>query len=217
MAEEQKRQPDINAIWEKVKIETFDRIPFRANVMDAFHAATAITIDGDILVVGFGPAQFHMSGLLRTPDTKNAAEAVLFEMAKRRIEMEVIDGTTVEDWERVKQRKTLSQQSQLVEAHQRMESRSTKGSFDDLREELLKRHAAFEGRQFPHVKAKFLLDILPLLAESEKNLRSDPKFVEDTYNRELARTYDRIASWVDMSSAHIALELERYKKETGSQ
>lgn len=217
MAEAQAPKLDVNAVWEKVKEGTFQRIPFRANVMDTFHAATPITVDGDTLVVGFGPAEYHMSGLLRTPDTKNAIESTLQEMAKRRMVLEVIDGTTIEDWTRVRERRSISQQSQLKEAQQRMESRSTKGSFDDLREELTRRHGVVEGRQFPQVKARFLLDTLPLLVETEKSSKADPKVNEDTFNRELARTIDRIASWVDMSPGQVALELERFKRGQSSQ
>ena len=213
MADESSARPEVVSVWEKVKSQTFDHIPFRANVMDAFHAAVPIAIDGDIFVVGFSAAQFHMSGLLRTPDTKNAAESVLRDMAKREIQLEVIEGTTVEEWRSIKERRTISRESQMRDARVRLDNRSTKGSFDSLREELARRHSEVEGRQFPQAKARFLRDVLPLLAETSANVKADPKVNEDTFNRELARTYDRLGSWVDMSASHVALELDRYLAE----
>lgn len=213
MADESSARPEVVSVWEKVKSQTFDHIPFRANVMDAFHAAVPIAIDGDIFVVGFSAAQFHMSGLLRTPDTKNAAESVLRDMAKREIQLEVIEGTTVEEWRSIKERRTISRESQMRDARVRLDNRSTKGSFDSLREELARRHSEVEGRQFPQAKARFLRDVLPLLAETSANFKADPKVNEDTFNRELARTYDRLGSWVDMSASHVALELDRYLAE----
>ena len=213
MADESSARPEVVSVWEKVKSQTFDHIPFRANVMDAFHAAVPIAIDGDIFVVGFSAAQFHMSGLLRTPDTKNAAESVLRDMAKREIQLEVIEGTTVEEWRSIKERRTISRESQMRDARVRLDNRSTKGSFDSLREELARRHSEVEGRQFPQAKATFLRDVLPLLAETSANVKADPKVNEDTFNRELARTYDRLGSWVDMSASHVALELDRYLAE----
>jgi len=213
MADESSARPEVVSVWEKVKSQTFDHIPFRANLMDAFHAAVPIAIDGDIFVVGFSAAQFHMSGLLRTPDTKNAAESVLRDMAKREIQLEVIEGTTVEEWRSIKERRTISRESQMRDARVRLDNRSTKGSFDSLREELARRHSEVEGRQFPQAKARFLRDVLPLLAETSANVKADPKVNEDTFNRELARTYDRLGSWVDMSASHVALELDRYLAE----
>jgi len=213
MADESSARPEVVSVWEKVKSQTFDHIPFRANVMDAFHAAVPIAIDGDIFVVGFSAAQFHMSGLLRTPDTKNAAESVLRDMAKGEIQLEVIEGTTVEEWRSIKERRTISRESQMRDARVRLDNRSTKGSFDSLREELARRHSEVEGRQFPQAKARFLRDVLPLLAETSANVKADPKVNEDTFNRELARTYDRLGSWVDMSASHVALELDRYLAE----
>jgi len=213
MADESSARPEVVSVWEKVKSQTFDHIPFRANLMDAFHAAVPIAIDGDIFVVGFSAAQFHMSGLLRTPDTKNAAESVLRDMAKREIQLEVIEGTTVEEWRSIKERRTISRESQMRDARVRLDNRSTKGSFDSLREELARRHSEVEGRQFPQAKARFLRDDLPLLAETSANVKADPKVNEDTFNRELARTYDRLGSWVDMSASHVALELDRYLAE----
>jgi len=178
MADESSARPEVVSVWEKVKSQTFDHIPFRANVMDAFHAAVPIAIDGDIFVVGFSAAQFHMSGLLRTPDTKNAAESVLRDMAKREIQLEVIEGTTVEEWRSIKERRTISRESQMRDARVRLDNRSTKGSFDSLREELARRHSEVEGRQFPQAKARFLRDVLlfsPKRPQISKPIRRSTK------------------------------------------
>jgi hypothetical protein len=115
----------------------------------------------------------------------------------------------------VKERRTLSRESQLVDARSRLESHTTKLSFDALREELARRHAEVEGRQFPQVKARFLMSVLPLLAETSAAVKADPNVNEDTFNRELARTLDRLGGWVDMSASQVALELERYLASQG--
>lgn len=205
---------DVNRVWDIVKKEFFNRMDFSLVVSDALNAAVPISVDGDQFVLGFSGKQFHNAGLLQTPERRNTIEKILEAGFKRPMRLVIIEGTTVGEWETFKAREARAREKAMEEFAAKQQAFQTKMSLDELAQELYRRHGTVAGRQFPHIKAQFLLECIPLVAEAEEAVRNSEEFNEDTFNRELARVLDKLGGMTDVPASVVALELAHYKEES---
>ena len=198
---------DAEAVWVKMKREAVAKLDFNLVLADALNAVVPITVDGNMLVLGFAAGGMHHSGILSVPDKKNLFEQVLRAEGGPQMNYQFIDGTTVEDWEFVKQRQARASTHTEAAIAGRKQATTSVSTVDDLIQELHRRYQGVEGRGFSQIKAKWLLDLIPTLVNVEEKLKSDEQFF-----RQFARVIDKVSSLTDIPAVTIALEIERYKR-----
>lgn len=203
---------DAQVVWAKIKQEALAKLEFNLVLADALNAVVPVTVDGNLLVLGFAQGGMHHAGILQGPDKKNLIERVLRQESGAPMTHQFIDGTTLQDWEFVKARQQRASAHTEAGFSERKQQSSASASVDELIQELHRRYNAVEGRGFPQMKAKWLLDLIPSLVNLEEKLKGN----DELFYRQYARVIDKVASLLDIPAVVIALELEKYKRSRGS-
>jgi len=206
---------DPQKVWEYTKKKLLDRMPFNLAVMDALNAAVPITVEEKLLVLGLPKDQTHNRGHLETPEQRNMIEQILREALGEGFSFTVIDGTTQEEWEFIRDRRDAAKRAVQEEFAEKRRTSAITRSFTDLSRELAHRQAQMSGHKFPHMKAAFLLDAMPLIRNVENNMKADPNLNDAEFHRQFARVFDKLAVMLDMPASVIAVEYLRYCREQG--
>ncbi len=203
---------DLLWVWKEVRKRVFIKLPFSLAVADSLAAAVPVVLDGDLFVVGLSSRDYVMAGTLTTPSVKNTVENILRGAAGRTITLEVIEGTTMEDWEEMSVRRQKAQAALLAIAEQK----AGDGHFEDVLNqivgELRHRISLVPDRVLPQVRAGLVLDIAPSLADAEEMLFGEQESHEG--RRAISRVIDRIAGFLDVPPLMLSLEIERYRRAT---
>lgn len=207
---------DIQAIWESVKREALKHLNFTLPLSEAFNAAIPLAIDDDgIFVLGFDGANFYRSGMLERPDVRLKLEEILTKGFKRPMTLRIIHGTVAEDWSIAKSREKIAAEKREEAYVQAKETTGAQASFDELGLELRRRYGALEGRQYTQVKARFLMEHIPLILETERLVAEREGASTDAFQRQLSRLVDSLALMLDVPPLVMALEIERQRGRKG--
>ena len=203
---------DANQVWEETKKALLDMLPFNMAIFDAFNACQAITIDEGVLVLGLTTDKMHMAGHLRTPDNRNAINQVLAQKIGPNASYNVIDGTTLDEWKVVKERQQRAAESEQQHVQERIGRRAVVASIDEISQELYRRHSELKYRQFPQIKAQFLAECIPVLADAEDKVKEQSGLNDEQHIRQWARLLDKLAGMTDVGATLIAIEITRYRR-----
>ncbi len=201
---------DLLWVWKEVRKRVFIKLPFSLAVADALAAATPVALDGDTFVVGLSAREYVMAGALTTPAVKNTIENILRQAAGRQIALEVIEGTTLPDWEEMAIRRQKAQAALLAMA----ESKAGDHHFDDVLNQIVgeirHRISQVHDRVLPQVRAGLVLDIAPSLADAEDMLFGEHDSRES--RRAMSRVIDRVAVFLDVPPITLSIEIERHRR-----
>jgi hypothetical protein len=202
---------DLRWVWLEVRKRVFIKLPFSRQVAEVMEAAVPIALENNTFVCGLPSVKFPLSGFLIADQVKNTIEAILRQAAGHSIRFEVIDGTTIEDWQQIKQRRDRAHSAVIAMAEQNVELHHFEDVLNQVVGEIRHRVTSARDRNFPHVRAQLILDIVPQLSDAV-----DMLFPEDEGHdagRVLARSIDRVATFLDLPPLTLALEMERYHRE----
>lgn len=200
---------DLDWVWLEVRKRVFIKLPFSLGVSEAMEKIVPIMLDGDIFVCGFTTENFPLSGLLNADQVRNTIENILRSAAKRPIHFEVIEGTTVAEWQEIKDRRGKAREAMVAMAEKRVEEHHFEDVIIQIVAELRKRVTGTPDRVLPQVRARLLLSVLPSLADAEDMLFRG----EDTHEarRTMARALERVSTFLEVPPYVLALEVERYR------
>lgn len=200
---------DVNWVWLEVRKRVFIKLPFSLGVSEAMEQIVPIVLDGDIFVCGMPPEKFPLSGLLNADAVRNTIENILRTAAKRPIHFEVIEGTTLVDWQEIKERREKARDAMVAMAEKRVEEHHFEDVIIQIIAELRKRVTSTPDRVLPQVRARLLLAVLPSLADAEDMLFRG----EETHEarRTMARALERVSTFLEVPPYVLALEVERYR------
>lgn len=205
---------DLGWVWKEVRKRVFIKLPFSLPVADALAAAVPVTLEGDTFVVGFSAREGALGQAIMAPVVKNTVENILRQAAGRTISLEVIEGTTLADWEEMQGRREKAQAALLAMAEQKVGEHHVEDVLNQIVGEIRNRISQVPERQLPQVRAGILLDIAPSLADAEDMLFGDEPPSRET-RRAIARVLDRIAAFLEVPPLTLALEVERHRRATG--
>jgi hypothetical protein len=200
---------DVNWVWLEVRKRVFIKLPFSLGVSEAMEQIVPIALDGDIFVCGLVHEKFPLSGLLHANQVRNTIENILRTAAKRPIHFEIIEGTTIADWQEIKQRREKASDAMVAMAEKRVEEHHFEDIIIQIIAELRKRVTGTPDRVLPQVRARLLLAVLPSLADAEDMLFHG----EETHEarRTMARALERVSTFLEVPPYVLALEVERYR------
>jgi hypothetical protein len=205
---------DLKYVWTEVRKRVFIKLPFSVQVAEAMEAAVPITLDEDTFVCGLPQQKFVLSSLLLSAQVRNTIESILQQAASgRRIHFQVIEGTTLEDWSLIKERQQRAQEAMIAIGEQNVGIQHIEDVLNQVVGEIRHRVTGTRDRNYPQVRARLVLDIVPLIADTAEMLFAD----QDTREagRAMARTIDRIAGFLEIPPISLALEIERYQRSHG--
>lgn len=204
---------DLGWVWKEVRKRVFIKLPFSLAVADALAAAVPITLDTDTFVVGLSSREYTMGTSITSPVVKNTIENILRQAAGRVISLEVIEGTTMNDWEEMHDRRQKAQAALLAMAEQKAGDHHFDDVLNQIVGEIRHRISQVHDRVLPQVRASLVLDIAPSLCDAEDMLFGDEGHTRES-KRAMARVLDRIATFLEVPPVMIALEVERHRRST---
>ncbi len=202
---------DLEWVWREVRKRVFIKLPFSLGLADAMEAAVPIILDGDTFVCGLSARDYPLAGNLNSTQVRNTIENILRQAAHRPIRFEVIEGAGIEDWQAVRQRAEKAHDAFVGMAEQKAGAHQFDDVLNQIVAEIRRRVTSTPDRLYPQVRVQLMLDLVPSLADAEEMLFEDPN-THDA-RRALARTFDRVAGFLEIPPFTLALEIERYRRE----
>jgi hypothetical protein len=204
---------DLSWVWKEVRKRVFIKLPFSLGVADAMEAAIPITLDEDTFVCGLSPRDYPLAGHLSADQVRNTIENILRQASRRHIRFELIEGTSLADWNVIKERQRRAHAAVIAMAEQKLEEHHFEDVLNQIVSELRQRITVVKDRTLPQVRAELLLQLVPQLSDAEDMLFSD----HDTHDRRraMARAIDRIAAFLEVPPLTLAIEIERYRLTSG--
>ncbi len=199
---------DLGWVWREVRKRVFIKLPFSRPIAEALEAVVPITIDGDTFVCGMTTVQYPLSGYLNAEHVRKTIESILQQAGGQRIRFELIEGTTLEDWNEIKARRAGAHEAVIALAEQHLELHHYEAILNQVVAEIRQRITATPDRIYPQVRVQAMFDVVPLLSDTADMLFPD----RDTHDarRAMARAIDRVANYLDIPPLTLAMEIERY-------
>jgi hypothetical protein len=205
---------DLKYVWTEVRKRVFIKLPFSLPVAEAMESVVPITLDEDTFVCGLPQQKFPLSGLLLSAQVRNTIESILQQAASgKRIQFQVIEGTTLEDWNLIKERQQRAQEAMIAMGEQNVGVQHFEDVLNQIVGEIRHRVTGTRDRNYPQIRARLVHDIVPLIADTAEMLFADQETHEA--RRAMARTIDRIAGFLEIPPISLALEIERYQRSHG--
>ncbi len=200
----------VREIWARGVDRMKDKIVL-PSMWEALDHVVPITIENGEFIIGLPTARFSLSGHLRNPGYRRTIEVILSELAGQDVELRIIEGTTLADWERTKQREALAAASREQEYAQRRQQEAVEQSWDVLYERIVRAYSEQPYRQLPQGKAIYLQKALQMVLDAMEELYPMHGEADDLTERNLARVIERIANNIGAPSALVAYELLRLR------
>ena len=201
---------DLPYVWREVRKRVFTKLPFSLSVAETLEAVIPITLDGDHFVVGLDAAHATMASNLSGGQVKNTIENILRQAAGRPITFELIEGTTVADWQSVVRRREKAHEAVIAMANKSVESHHFEDVLNQIVGEIRSRVSQVHERMLPQVRASLMLDMVPSLADAEDMLFNDAQSREG--RRAMSPAIDRMATFLEVAPLTLALAIERYRR-----
>jgi len=212
------RHPTPEKIWREATDVVLLRSDRFGPLNQAMQAAIPLTLDGEMLVMTMPGSERHLSGHMETAANRNSIVNALELVSGQRLDFRMIDGSSVEDWERLKGGEAKARES----AKQARENRSTAGAraggrvgegpWDELIQRIHRQYQQIPKRQYPQARARYLREALSWIASTDEELRYRDDFDEDVHDRSLARAIERLGAVLDLPPMLVALQLENMKR-----
>ena len=200
---------DLRWVWREVRKRVFIKLPFSLGVAEALQAVVPIVLDESHFVVGLTSRDYPLSANLLAENVRNTIESILRQASRQYIHFEVIEGTTMEEWNEAKRRRNRAQEAVIAMAEKKGEEHHFEDILNQIIGEIRRRITATRDRALPQVRAQLMLEIVPSLGDATEMLFHDP----DTHEarRIMARALDRVAGFLDVPVIYLAIEVERYR------
>jgi hypothetical protein len=121
----------------------------------------------------------------------------------------LIEGTSLADWEAVKDRDARVAAMKQQTTTRRIAEEVNTDSWDALYDQIARLYAMTPHRSLPQGKARYANEALYMLVEAMDTLYSDDP--DELTERSLARVLERIANAAEIPAPMLAFELERLR------
>lgn len=197
-------------LWANCIERLKDRVNNRS-FWEAIEQTHPVTIEDDTLIFGMEPHNFNRAGHIQQPAIMNTVRDVVAEVFNRELQVRLIEGISLADWDALKERESrlLTMRQQSAMPARTIVSAADTDSWETLYDQLARLHAQTAFRNLPQGKARFANEALYLISEAMDILYTDN--ANDTSERSLARALERVSSSSEIPAAVLAFELERLR------
>jgi hypothetical protein len=198
---------DIVSVWQESLNVIKDRVTGRT-IWETLDAIIPITSEEEVAVLGLPHEKSSQAGHLNSPTTRNIIEQVLSGRMEKRLTVRVIEGTTLKDWEHVKEREATARQLEQQSYVRHQTELSSTAIWDDLHDQCQRKFHDFTNRSLASVRGQYLIECINLIVETLQRV-GEP---DELASRNYSRVMERVAQNTDISSALVAyFVLERIR------
>ncbi|MBD3292144.1 MAG: hypothetical protein GF393_04410 [Armatimonadia bacterium] len=206
-------QQDLEPIWEQAREKLLDAMgDFNRSLWDAANAAEPIALEGDAFVLGMPPGQMALGSHLNSTANGPMVRECVSKVVGRTVEVEVVEGTDPEVWDREKERRRLREEMARKQQQRQRETAGAREIWGSLYEQIGELFGTVRERRFPMVRARrFGQALLAMRDAEEKAYTEEPDAVE-THEEQLNRNVARIATLSEIPETLVAVEYLRVKR-----
>lgn len=200
---------DLKTAWQRVQ-QVLHEGEINRSLWNAAALATPLTVEDDLLVLGFPPGNMREASYLTSTTNRQQVNRALEAVFGRRLTVETIEGTDEGAWQREKERRALAAE----QAKSSFEARLLKGArvaWAELYEEIGRTFGSARERRFPLSRARTLVQALKLTLQAEQKAREQEPNSDELHTQQLNRTIDRIAVLAELPATLVAIEYLRLK------
>jgi hypothetical protein len=206
-------QQDLDPIWEQAREELLDRMgDFNRSLWDAANAAEPLVLDDETFVLGMPPGKMSLGSHLTSTANGPLVRQCVEEVVGREVEVELVEGTDPEAWEREKERRRLREEMAQKKQQRQRETAGARAIWGSLYEELGELFGSVRERRFPITRAKMFAKALLAMRDAEEKAYEEEPEAADTHEEQLNRNVDRIATLAEVPETVVAVEYLRVKR-----
>jgi len=198
----------LKMLWSNCVERLKDRVNNRS-FWAALEQAQPITVENDFLIIGLDPENFNRASHLQQVTNMHAITEVAQELFNQPLQVRVIEGTTLQDWEAMKEKDARILAMKQAGTTKAMSVDRQMTGWDGLYEQVARLYMQAPSRSLPQGKARYAIEALNAVAEAMDTLYGDNP--DDTAERSLGRTLERIGNSSDIPPSVLAFELERLR------
>ena len=206
----------------KIWLEAVERVKDRTlapTLWRALEMGYGVTTENGQFIVGFPPSDSPMAGYLTSADHKNTIERVLTELIGSQMQLKIIEGTTIQDYEAFKKREAIAEKTRKEALERKHVERAADRAWETISEQCSRKYAQTPLRQLPQTRGQFLFEAIQIISDAMDRIHPDGK-IDEPAHRALGRVIDKVGTLADVPSAIVAAELIKYrraKKASGGQ
>jgi DNA polymerase elongation subunit (family B) len=202
-----------NPMLEKAWLVCVDSLKDAVNnrsFWEAVEATSAVTVEGDLLVVGLPSEDYNRASHITHSTTLNTVESVVSSVFGQPLKVKVIEGITLADWDAHKEREAKVAALRQASLVPRPASQSgSSNSWEALYEQMSRLFSQTPNRTLPTGKARFANEALYILLDAMNRLYPNPP--DEASERSLCRVLERISNTSEIPAPVLAFELERLR------
>lgn len=222
----------VRELWLRAFNHVRDTIDM-ATVWLAMQAAVPIAIDGYYFVAGLASEDYYLASNLQSSEATAAIEGSLQAQTGRVLALQVIEGSTLADWQAQKpavtgQSAPASTAATPPAASPSASARPAGGgldvpapdpspSWEKLNERLQQGYKAAPIK-YAQGQARFVLRAARLISDTMDSLLPAPGLpLDEAGERALAKSLERLGSIINLDPLFLALEVMRYRQAQGKE
>ena len=198
----------LSTLWAQCVNLLKDRVSNRS-FWEAIELTHAVTIENDTLIIGLDALNFNRSSHITQASTLSTVAEVVSEVFGQPLQVRLIEGTTLAEWEAYKAHLARVSAMQKQTNTRKIVETNQKNTWDTLAERVAHMYTETPHRSLPQFKARYVTEALYLLVGAMDDLYSDEP--DELTERGLAKVIDRIARAAEIPATTVAYELERLR------
>src|SRR5579871_3220390 len=174
----------LTLLWANCVERLKDRINNRS-FWEALEACRPITVENDFLIIGLEAENYNRATHLQQVSNLHIINETVQELFNRPLQVRIIEGATLQDWEATKEREAHVEAMKQSTAARLIKEDAEVTGWDGLYEYIARLYMQTPLRALPQGKARYANDALYTLAEAMDTLY--PEHADDVVERSLAR------------------------------
>lgn len=172
-------------------------------VWTALNHCKPLAVENGFVVLGLPTQMAELTGHLRMAQTRKVIEQEVGKRFGEQLELRVIEGTSLDDWEKAKRRDTEAKRLQEAALSRARAEVSSRTNWDQVYEQLSRRYASTPNKTLPQSRARFYKEAIEILADARKSVANH----DDLSERSFARSIERVAQYAEVPSTIVAIDV----------
>jgi hypothetical protein len=194
----------IQQLWSQT-VERVKREVMAPSLWRALERTVPVIIENNTLAVGFAAGDGQLAGTLNSGDYRSAVERALRAVSgNNSLNVRIIEGTALSDWEYAKARDAAAVQQRQQAAQRRYVEAAAFNSWDEIYDQVSRLWANSEYRALASGKARFLDQALGLVQKALDSLAPSGSGTDEQTERGLSRVIERVASYTSSDASLVA-------------
>ena len=204
-------QKQAHQVWLQAAEKVKDRV-IAPTLYRALELPTGIAVEGDEFILGFSNADIPMAGHLRSAQHRAVVDQCVSEVLNRKVRVRIIEGTSLEDYERFKEQIRLRENSSVTVSAQKEQERRVLAAWEEIAEQITRAYARLPLRQLAQQRAEFVWTAFRTISSAidRMNYSNDSSEIE---KRALARVFEKVATVLEIPSTMLAFEFFKLRDE----